>query len=69
MIESNKWLKGLLALVKGDEVEPEQVRGIGITVLHAMITWLVRHSQDSGIPWLLRSSISTLIGELERWKT
>jgi len=70
MIESNKWLKGLQALAKGDdEVEPEQVRVIGITVSHAMITWLDHHSQDSGIPWLLRSSISNLIGELERWKT
>ena len=69
MIESNKWLKGLLALVKGDEVEPEQVRGIGITVLHAMITWLDRHSQDSGVPWLLRPSIANLSGDLERWKT
>ena len=68
IIESNKWLKGLLALVKGDEMEPEKVRGIGITVLHPMITWLDHHSQDSGISWLLRSSISNLIGELERWK-
>jgi len=68
MIESNKWLKGLLALVKGDEVDSEQVRGIGTTVLHAMITWLDRHSQDNSIPLLLRSSITSLNGELERWK-
>jgi len=69
MIESNKWLKGLQSLVKGDkEVEPCQVRVIGITVLQAMLSWLDHHTQDSGIPWLLRPSISNLIGELERWK-
>jgi len=69
MIELNKWLKGLQALAKGDEeVEPCQVRVIGITVLQAMLTWLDHHSRDSSIPWLLRSSISSLIGELERWK-
>lgn len=68
MIESNKWLGGLLALVKDDEVEPEQVRVIGITVLHAMITWLDQHSQDNDAPWLLKSYITNLIGELEGWK-
>jgi len=69
MIESNKWLKSLQSLAKGnEEVEPGQVRMIGSTVLHAMITWLDHHSQDSSIPWLLRSSITSLIGELERWK-
>jgi len=70
IIESNKWLKGLQALVKGDEeVDPDQVRVLGITVIQAIVTWLDRHSQDSGVPWLLRPSITNLIGELERWKT
>ena len=69
MIESNKWLKGLQALVKGDEeVEPAQVRVIGITVMRSMLTWLDHHAQDSGVPYVLRPSITSLIGELERWK-
>ncbi len=69
MIESNKWLKGLQTLVKGDEeVEPSQVRVIGTTVMQAMLTWLDHYTQDSGVPWLLRPSITNLIGEFERWK-
>ncbi|MFC1903253.1 helix-turn-helix domain-containing protein, partial [Chloroflexota bacterium] len=69
MIESNKWLKGLQALTKGDEeVEPDQIRVIGITIMKAILNWLNRHSQDSGVPWLIRPSLSNLIGDLERWK-
>jgi len=69
MIESNKWLKGLQALAKGDEeVEPDQVRVIGITVMQAILSWLDHHYQDSIAPFMLRSSIINLIGELERWK-
>ena len=69
MIESNKWLKGLQALAKGDEeVDPNQVRVIGITVMQAMLIWLDRHAQDSGVPYILRLSITSLIGEFERWK-
>jgi len=69
MIESNKWLKGLQALVKGDEeVEPDQVRVIGITVMQAILSWLNQRSEDSSIPYSLRLSISNLIGELEKWK-
>ncbi len=69
VIESSKWLKGLQALIKSDEeIEPDRVRVIGITVMQAMLTWLNHHSQDSGTSWLLGPSIVTLIGELERWK-
>jgi len=69
MVESNKWLKGLQAMIKGEEeVEPYQVRVIGITVMKAMLTCLDRHAQDSGVPYMLRPSIASLIGELERWK-
>ncbi len=67
MIESNKWLKGLLALVKDDEVEPEKVRVIGITVLRSILSWMKHYYENSNSPWLL-VSITNLIGELERWK-
>jgi len=33
-----------------------------------MLTCLDRHAQDSGVPYMLRPSIASLIGELERWK-
>ena len=69
MIESNKWLKGLQTLVKGDEeVEPDQVRVIGITIMQAILSWLNQRSEDSSIPYSLRLSISNLIGELEKWR-
>ena len=67
MIESNKWLKGLLALVKADEVEPQQVRVIEITVLRSILSWMKRYYENSNSPWWL-VSISNLLGEVERWK-
>jgi len=68
MIESNKWLKGLQALAKGDEeVEPDQVRVIGITVLRSILSWMKHYYENSNSPWWL-VSISNLLGELERWK-
>lgn len=69
MIESNKWLKGLSAMVKGDEkLEPCQVRVIGITLMRAMHTWLEHYAQNNAVPYSLRSWISNTIGELEKWK-
>ena len=69
MIESNKWLKGLQALIKGDKgVEPDQVRVIGVTVMKASLSWLEYYYQDSTAPFMLRSTISSLVGEFERWK-
>ncbi len=69
MIESNKWLSSLQALVKGDEeVEAKQVRVILVTVMKAFLTWLDRQSQEKGIPMLLKPTVNNLTGELERWK-
>ena len=36
--------------------------------MRSMLTWLDHHAQDSGIPYVLRPSITSLIGELEKWK-
>lgn len=69
LVESNKWIKGLQSLINGDdEIESDQMRVIGIAVGHSLLTWVDRHSEGSGVPWLLKSSIINLIGELERWK-
>ena len=69
MIESNKWLRDLRALIKGDEaVDPSQVRVLGITVLQGILSWLDQGHEDKDSPYLLRVSISNLVGELERWK-
>jgi len=69
MIESNRWLKSLLAMIKGDEeVAANQVRVILITVIKAALVWLDRHTQGSNVPWTLRPTITNLIGILEEWK-
>jgi len=69
MIESEKWLKSLQALLKGDEsVDPNQVRMIGIIVQRGILSWLDRYYEANGSPHWLRQSISNMIGELERWK-
>lgn len=69
IIESNKLLKGLQSLLKGDEeVEPDQVRVIEITLVKALLAWLNRHSQGGDVLWLLKPYVINLIGELERWK-
>ena len=69
MIELNKWLKGLQALAKGDEeVELNQVRVLGLTVLRSIQSRLDQAYKDSGSQPLLRASINNLIGGLEGWK-
>lgn len=66
MIESNKWIRGLLALVKGDEVEPEQVRVIGVMVTRGLLNWM-EHNSDNNALWQLKTYTTSLNGALERW--
>ena len=69
IIESNKWLKGLQALAKGDEeVEPEQVRVILMTVTKAALSWLDLHTEDTSVFWRIRPTVNQLSGNLEQWK-
>ena len=70
ILESNKLLKSLQALVKGDEeVDLDQVRVIEITVVKALLIWLDSHSQDYYVQWQLRPAVTNLIDKLEKWKT
>jgi len=69
VVQSNQWLRELLALVKGDDnVSSGQVRVIGLIVLRGMSAWLNQHPSDVGSSQLLRAKISTAVEELERWK-
>ena len=69
VVQSNKWLQELLALIKGDDnVSSGQVRVIGLVVLRSMSAWLNQHSGDIGSSQLLRAKISAAVEELERWK-
>jgi len=69
IIESNSWLKGLHAMVKGDdEIELTQIRVIGITVMRAVLKRLNDCKKGDEPSWLLKQYIVSVIGELEKWK-
>lgn len=67
-VKSNQWLITLNSLVKGDSIDPNEVRQIGIAVLRGMQTYLETDNSDYGSPSLLKLEIDNLIKELARWK-
>jgi predicted RNase H-like nuclease (RuvC/YqgF family) len=70
IIESNKWLKGLLAIINGDkkEVEAEQVRVVLMKIARGVLPWLNDHTEDVIVLWYIRAAINDLIRGLEQWK-
>lgn len=68
VIQSNRWLQELLALVKGDsQISSGQVRVIGLVVLRGILVWLKSHPNDIALSQLLISKVTATIEELERW--
>lgn len=67
-VKSNQWLITLKGLVKGDSIDPSEVRQIGIVVLRGMQTCLETDNSDYGSSSLLKLQIDSLIKELMRWK-
>jgi len=68
-IEANEWLRSLLILVKGDgDVGATQVRAIGLSVLCGVQRWLSQNQKDIQLPYLLRTQVSAVVGQLEQWK-
>ncbi len=67
-VESNQWLITLKGLVKGDSIDPSEVRQIGIMVLRGIQTYLETDNSDYGSPSLLKLEIDSLIKEFMRWK-
>ena len=66
IVETNQWLRELLALVRGDEsVEGKRIRVIVLMVLRGTEVWLKQHNLEFSS---LSSYIGNLIRELERWK-
>lgn len=68
-LETNAWLKGLLALVQGEQgIEAKQVRVIALSVVQGVRGWL--KVQDKHTTALLSLAVSTdnLIRELEQWR-
>ena len=69
VVQSNRWLQELLALVKGDDnISSAQARVIALAVLRGMSAWLNQHPGDIGSSQLLTAKISAAVEELERWK-
>lgn len=67
VVEANQWLQTLTALVKGsDGIAAENARVITLAVLRGFKDWAQR---QASMPYMLTSSISNLIRELEGWKT
>lgn len=69
VVQSNRWLQELLALIKGDDnISSAQARVIALAVLRGMSAWLNQHSGDIGSFQVLTAKISAAVEELERWK-
>lgn len=68
-IETNEWLRTLLALIKGDgKVQPVDVRAIAITLLRGMKSWVQQKPGMISAMHQLTAKIDAMIEELERWK-
>jgi hypothetical protein len=66
IVETNQWLRELLALVRGEEsVEDKRVRVITLLVLRGITVWLKHHNLEFSS---LASATENLIREMERWK-
>ncbi len=67
-VKSNQWLIKLKDLVKGELIDPSEVRQFGIMVLKGMQTCLETDKGNYGSSSLLKLQIDSLIKELVRWK-
>jgi len=69
IIEANEWLQNILALAKGDStVDACQVRGITLSVLRWIHSWLEDNRNDTELPYWLRTQVNSMIQELVKWK-
>lgn len=68
-IESLSWVKPLISMVRAEDgLDDYQVRVIALTILRSMSSWLdENHGQDIKL-YMLKSNISSAIGELKGWK-
>lgn len=68
-LEANAWLKGLLALVQGEQgIEAKQVRVIALSVVQGVGGWLKVQDKHNAILMSLAARTNNLIWELEQWK-
>ncbi len=69
ILETNQWLKELLALVQGEPgIEAKRVRAVAIMVLRGVSIWLKVQDNVSVTLMTLPMTTGNLIRELEQWK-
>lgn len=69
ILQVNKWLNELLALVRGEEdIEGNRVRIIVLPVVRALHSWLKNHHSYSLSFTSLSFAVERLISDLETWK-
>lgn len=69
LVETNEWLRQLLALVRCDEdVSGVQVRVVGLALLRGILAWINQRPNDIGALSQLKVRVASTIEELERWR-
>lgn len=69
VIETNKWIGGLLTLVKSEKgVSANEVRVISLTVLRSISEWFKQNYENDMSLYLLKGSINSAVLGLEQWK-
>ena len=69
ILETNTWLKELIALVKGEpSVEAKQVRAIALLLTRGVSSWLKVQDKHSTIFTSLSRVTNKLIEDFEQWK-
>jgi DNA repair exonuclease SbcCD ATPase subunit len=69
MIKSSAWFEDMLCLLGGkDDVTASRVRVVGLILLKSIVAWLERNYPRDISLHLLRTTLTNVVGELERWK-
>jgi chromosome segregation ATPase len=69
VIRINAWIEDILSLLKGeDNLTASQIRVVALILLKSILAWLEqKYASDTSL-YSLRTMISNLVMELERWK-
>ena len=70
ILEANAWLKGLLALARGEQgIDAKQIKVIALLIARGVSGWLKVQDKYSAVFTSLSFAINNLIKELEQWKS
>jgi chromosome segregation ATPase len=70
MIEGNKWLRTMVALIEGEDgLSAADVRLVGLALMRGVMEWLQqKESQTAPPPYWLISYLNSVIQGLEQWR-